>query len=330
VKAPPDRIDEPGLSCALRDRWGLAPARLGHLPVGFGGHHWELADSDGRRWFVTVAELTGGSRGTDAAAEYADLLAAMDTVVALARAGLEFALAPTLTTDGRSLAPLGGEHAIAVFPFIEGADGGFEDEVSATEVATLIDMLARLHGATPLAEGMAPLRRPELAARSVLDAALRELDQPWDGGPYSEPARQLLARHASPLGRALVSFDELVGQAHRNGPPVLTHGEPHGANILRSAGRLYLIDWDTVGLALPERDLWMVTDAGSAEADRYAELTGRGLSTDMMRMYRIRWSLDEIMLSLIEFRGPHGLNADTAMTWEALSEETESLLQVAL
>jgi hypothetical protein len=36
------------------------------------------------------------------------------------------------------------------------------------------------------------------------------------------------------------------------------------------------------------------------------------------------------MLSLIEFRGPHELTADTAMTWEALSEETESLLQVAL
>jgi spectinomycin phosphotransferase len=49
-----------------------------------------------------------------------------------------------------------------------------------------------------------------------------------------------------------------VREAAESGPVVVTHGEPHPGNILRAAGGLYLIDWDTVGLALPERDLWMV------------------------------------------------------------------------
>ena len=96
----------------------------------------------------------------------------------------------------------------------------------------------------------------------------------------------MLTRHASLLGRALASFNELARDAARNGPPVITHGEPHPGNILRSAGRLYLIDWDTVGLALPERDLWDVVDADSRDADRYAELTGRRVSAAAMRMYR--------------------------------------------
>ena len=88
-------------------------------------------------------------------------------------------------------------------------------------------------------------------------------------------------------------------------------------------------NWDTVGLALPERDLWGVTDTDSREADRYAELTGRRVSGAIVRTYRMRWSLDEITLSLSEFRGPHEQNADTELTWAVLAEETENVLQLA-
>jgi spectinomycin phosphotransferase len=196
------------------------------------------------------------------------------------------------------------------------------------DLLALIDMLARLHNATPLARPTAPVRRPELAARPVLEAALGELSQPWNGGPYGEPARQLLTRQASRLGRALARFDELVREAARSGPLVITHGEPGPGNILRSAGRLYLIDWATAGLALPERDLWDVADADSREGERYAELTGRRVGIAVMRMYRMRWSLEEIMLSLSEFRGPHEQNEDTELTWEVLTEETENILQL--
>jgi spectinomycin phosphotransferase len=268
VRTAPDGIDERELSAALEDYWGFAPAWLGYLPVGFGDHHWELTDSAGHRWFVTLAGLTSGWRGTDPAAGYADLRAAMDTVIALAGAGLEFAVAPVPTTGGQALARLGDAHAITVFPYLDGAGEDLGDETPGRERLALIEMLARLHNATPQARRTAPVRRLDLTARPVLEAALGELSQPWNGGPYSEPARQLLARHASHLDRALASFDELAREAARSGPPVLTHGEPH--NILRSAGRLYLIDWDTVGLALPERDLWSVADADSREADRYA------------------------------------------------------------
>ena len=329
MKVAPDGIDERELSFALQDHWGLAPARLGYLPVGFGDHHWDLTDSTGNRWFVTVAGLTGGWRGTDPAAGYADLRAAMDTVIALAVAGLEFVLTPVPTAGGPALAPFGREHAITVFPYIDHAGENVGDEIPARERIALIDMLARLHNATPQAARTAPLRRPDLAARPVLETALGELSKPWNSGPYSEPARQLLARHASLLGRALASFDELAREAARSGPPVVTHGEPHPGNILRSAGRVYLIDWDTVGLALPERDLWDVADANGREADRYAELTGRRVSAAAMRMYRMRWSLDEITLCLSEFRAPHEQNADTELTWAVLAEETENILQLS-
>jgi spectinomycin phosphotransferase len=322
----PDGIDDGQLRRALAEHWGLDPARLGYLPVGFGDHHWELADAAGRRWFVTVAGLAGSWRGTGPAAGYADLRAAMDTVTALAAAGLEFAVAPVPTTGGRALAPLGAEHAITVFPYLDGDVGG---ELSQRDRLALVDLLARLHDATPLAARTAPVRRLGLAARPILEAALGDLGERWNGGPYSEPVRRLLARHAAKIGQALADFDELARQAARSGPPVITHGEPHSGNILRSAGRLFLIDWDTAGLALPERDLWDLAGADGREADRYAELTGRRLSGTAMRVYRMRWSLEEIMLSVREFRGLHECNEDTEMAWEALTEETENILRLA-
>lgn len=329
MKGAPTGIDERELSRVLRDHWGLAPGQLGYLPVGFGAHHWELIDPAGRRWFVTVSGLTRGW-GTVPAAEFADLRDSMDTVIGLAEAGLEFAVPPVPAAGGQALVPLGGEHAVTVFPYIAGAAGDGADKLPAGERIALIDMLARLHDAGPRAALTAPVRRPDLAARPVLEAALAELGRPWDGGPYSEPARDLLARHASHVRRALVIFDQLAREAARSGPAVITHGEPHPGNILRCAGRLYLIDWDTVGLALPERDLWDVADADSPEASRYTDRTGRRLSAAVMRMYRIRWSLDEIMLSLHEFRGPHELNEDSEMAWDALAEEIRNILGMEL
>jgi len=321
MRSEPGHIDRRELARVLDREWGMAAGGLRYLPAGFGDHHWELTGAAGGRWFVTVAALAGGWRGTGAAAGYADLRAAMETVIALGQAGLEFAVAPVPTAGGQALAPLGDRHAVTVFPHIDGAAAEFGDELTAGDRLALAGMLARLHAATPVARRTAPARSPSPASRPALEAALGELGQPWHGGPWSEPARQLLARHARRLGSALARFDELVCAAARSGPAVITHGEPHPGNILRSAGTMRLIDWDTVGLALPERDLWMVAGDDPGAASHYAGLTGRPVSGAAMQMYRLRWSLDEIALAVRDFRAPHEQNEDSELTWETLTEE---------
>lgn len=42
---------------------------------------------------------------------------------------------------------------------------------------------------------------------------------------------------------------------------VVTHGEPHPGNVIRTSHGLRIIDWTTVQMAPPERDLWMLTSA---------------------------------------------------------------------
>jgi spectinomycin phosphotransferase len=321
VKERPGHIGQRELARILHEQWGLAPGRLCYLPVGFGDHHWEITDDAGGRWFITVAGLAGGWRGTSPAAGYADLRASMETVTALRRAGLEFAVAPVPTGGGQALAPLGDGHAVTVFPYIDGGSGDFGDGLPEGDRLALIGILARLHGATPVARRTAPARSPSPASRPALEAALGELGQPWSGGPYSEPARRLLAKHAARLGRALARLDELVRAAASSGPPVITHGEPHPGNIMRSGRGLLLIDWDTTGLALPERDLWLAVGDDARAAGRYAELTGRRVSGAAMDLYRLRWSLDDIALSVRDFRAPHEQNEDTALMWEAIAEQ---------
>ena len=321
MKEQPGHIDQRELARILHERWGLAPGRLCHLPVGFGDHHWELTGDAGGRWFITVAELAGGWRGTGPAAGYADLRASMETVTALRRAGLEFAVAPVPTAGGQALAPLGDGNAVTVFPYVDGASGDFGDGLPGRDQLALIGILARLHGAPPVARRTALARGPSPASRPTLETALGELSESWSGGPYSEPARRLVAQHAARLGRALARLDELARAAAGNGTAVITHGEPHPGNIMRSGGGLLLIDWDTVGLALPERDLWLAASDDARAAGRYTELTGRRVSGAAMDLYRLRWSLDDIALSVRDFRAPHERNEDTALMWDAITEE---------
>ena len=42
----------------------------------------------------------------------------------------------------------------------------------------------------------------------------------------------------------------------------MTHGEPHAGNVMRTDEGRLLVDWDTVALAPPERDLWMLVVGG--------------------------------------------------------------------
>ena len=100
---PPDDIDERELARVLAGGWGLVPAGLRYTAVGFGDHHWELTDSSGTRWFITVAALAGGWRGAGPAEGLADLRAALGTVTALRQAGLDLAVPPVPSRTGEPL-----------------------------------------------------------------------------------------------------------------------------------------------------------------------------------------------------------------------------------
>ncbi|WP_206068372.1 aminoglycoside phosphotransferase family protein [Nonomuraea composti] len=308
----PDDLDEELLRPALT-AWGIEAATLNHAPVGFGDHHWIATGAGGRRWFVTVADARLRS--------YDELGRAMETAAALREeAGLGFVVAPLRAFDGATLRRLDGDrYAMSVFPYEEGTAGEFGDELPDADRGRLIDLLAELHTTPP--PRTTPARPVELPGRAALEQALADTTLPWLGGPYSEPAQDLLASHAGTVRRRLAELDRL---AARPGEPVLTHGEPHAGNVLRDGARLLLIDWDTVGTAAPERDLWL---AARDEEDlaRYTKATGRAVDRDLLALYRLRWALNDVAEFVAWFRAPHGRTADAEQSWDALTGTLQEL-----
>jgi spectinomycin phosphotransferase len=325
-------MNERDLAQALTDGWGLAGWTLEYAPVGAGSYHWTAAGPDPReRRFVTVDDLDDkGWLGHPRPAVLAGLRAAMDAAVTLRRqAGLGFVVAPVPALAGQAVRPLGARHAVTVFPFLPGRPGEWGEPLPASERAELIAMLAALHRADPATVRL-PRIELRLSWRADLETALAEVGRPWDGGPYSEQARALLAGAAGPVRRHLDTLDRSLARVAA-APVVITHGEPHPGNVIRlpadsasaggagpEAGRLALIDWDTVGLAPPERDLWSVATASGDEVRRYTELTGRPVDLAALEFYRQRWTLDDLSCFLRDLRAPHHQTPGIEDAWQNL------------
>jgi spectinomycin phosphotransferase len=311
-------LTEPDLARVLGDGWGLAGWTLQYAPVGAGSYHWTAADAaSGERRFVTVDDLDDkGFLGRTRPAVLAGLRTAMDAAVTLRRAGLGFVAAPEPALTGETVRPLGARHAATVFPFLAGSPGDWGEPLAAPERAELITMLAALHRADPAAIRL-PRAEPRLPWRGDLETALGELGQPWTGGPYAEPARALLAGAAAPVRRQLDRLDRWAAGLAAV-PVVVTHGEPHPGNVIRAAGGLKLIDWDTAGLAPPERDLWLVATESGDELHHYAELAGRPVDTTVMEFYRLRWALDDLSCFVRDLRAPHRRTPGADDNWAGL------------
>jgi spectinomycin phosphotransferase len=106
--------------------------------------------------------------------------------------------------------------------------------------------------------------------------------------------------------RELIAFaDRLLEEmARRNSAWVVTHGEPHAANAMRTPDGYVLIDWDTVALAPAERDLWML----GGDLAVYTEATGHAADEAALSFYRLAWDLGDLAEYVNALRGPH---ADT-------------------
>lgn len=142
----------------------------------------------------------------------------------------------------------------------------------------LAGFMADLHRPAPPEAPGNPFRGVPLGTRSPA------VEQRLDSGlvPRSDRLRQL--------------WDELVGTAQWDGPPVWLHGDPHPANLLvDDAGRLAgVIDFGDLTAGDPATDLaggWLVFDAVGREAFR-AELSRRHAVDDATWQRARGWALN--------------------------------------
>jgi spectinomycin phosphotransferase len=319
LRSLPEDLEVAALIDSLAEGWGFDTKAVEYAAVGGGSYHWIVTDDGGARGFVNVDDLDRKPwLGDTRDGAFDGLRCAFDTAAALHDSGLGFVVAPIPASGGETVHRLTPRYSIALFPFVEGQTGRF-GQYEPTERAAIVRMLAELHDATAAVASLA--RRIDLTppGRIDLEQALNEIDWPWRGGPFSEPAREALARRASEVVELLALADRLsVAVAQRGDDWVVTHGEPHAANVIWADSGHGLVDWDTVALAPPERDLWMLVDDALDVATVYAGATGHELDDNALLLFRLTWDLADIAAFLSVLKAPHRSSGDTKHAYESL------------
>jgi hypothetical protein len=288
--AEPKDFDRAALADALRTHWDIDAKTMRYHAAGFGTHHYVIGDDE---WFVNVDDL---SKGSDPDVFYDQLVHSLRTAVALRGAGLEFVLAPI---DG-TVARLDGGYAVSVYPFVEGWSGDYGEYEDDAERRVVLEMLREIHAATDRLPPDVPRRETfDVRFRDEYYVALASPD--WESGPYADRAQELLAQWAASIDERFARYDDLVRRVRKRATFVITHGEPHAANLLHLPdGSVRLIDWDTAALAPGERDLWQVSGGGDPDA---------------LALYDLQWTLAEIAVYTKTFFDPHDDDANTRESW---------------
>jgi spectinomycin phosphotransferase len=321
VRAPPRDVTTDDVLAAVRDGWGLEIATIEYAPLGAGSYHWLARAADATMRFVTVDDLDSKTwLGDRREPSFDGLRDAFTTATTLREHELEFVIAPLRSLDGEPLRRVDGRHTIAMFPFVDGESGEWGPHDPAL-VPDVIQMIAALHARTPVVEGVARRTGVALPGHEHLERALAERDEPWHGGPLSEQARVAVMGGASQLAELLALADRLASSISHH--EVVTHGEPHAANVIRTANGLALVDWDTVAFAPPERDLWLVTPSLGSATDLYTELTGTPVDQRALDFFRLLWELKDWAEYLNLLRASHHETEDTARACASLTRISE-------
>jgi hypothetical protein len=327
VLTRPQNLSDAMVVGALSSGWEISVASLEYRAVGFGSHHWRVTDTAGVEWFATVDDIDSkllSARDTiDEARER--LRAALATARALRDAGLDFVVAPIPGRAGEIVWRISDRFVLALYPYIDGISrsGAYE---STSERLAVLELIVAVHTVPRHVSRGARIDDFEIQQRDALERALGDLVVPRNDGPYSQPARTLLSRHAGAIGRCLAHYDRLVEEARaQTDRIVLTHGELHVENVMHAAAGRLLIDWDTTSGSLPERDLWMLESGDGSIGAAYAERTGTEVATSMLDLYRLGWDLVEVAIYAAQFRRPHTECADTREAWESLEYSLDRL-----
>ncbi|GAA4689041.1 phosphotransferase [Nocardioides nanhaiensis] len=287
MREPPPGLGEDTVLALVREHWLPDATTAVHLPLGFGAWHWQV-DLGYRPTLVATYDLPTPARPRsvldDAYAATADLAFALDAVVAPLPST---ALTPTVDVPGQP-------GVLSCTPWVHGEPGRYGEPMTDDQAESTARTLARLHRASP------PRRLPTWSTAVPSDLTGRlttslDDDASWRAGPLGTIARRLLAEHRDAVTADVEEHSRLLAEVESTRERwVVTHGEPHRGNQIDTLQRTLLVDWESVRLAPPERDLRWLPDPAAAGAD-----------PAVLRLVELEWRLDEVAQYALRFAGPH-------------------------
>jgi len=245
---------------------------------------------------------------------------------------LPFAVAPVHTRNARIAVDIAEGLLLTVTPFLESMPFGTGPLVDDAERVVVAGLVGELHGqARPR---RLAVWRPRLGRH--LDTGQADLERcltqdVWSGGPWSGPASRLVLDARSVVRAALRRY-VLLGAAvtHNIERWVVTHGEPHTGNLLRTADGPRLLDWSTVALAPRERDLREALGEADGEEPWYSYMESGGrpepLSPDTLELFALQEHLSALCESAVRLSRPHQDSADDRRRFGRLERELGTLV----
>jgi len=319
VLTAPTDLSDGDLEEVIGLAWGVAVTSLEYRPVGFGSHHWVATDDQGLRHFVTVDALSSESRiGDEVSALGLHLRRALEAATDLRALGCSFVVAPITTRAGDPFVQF-SSYSVALYPFIEGRSFSFEESFREADRDQVLGAVLGLHRVP-----IAAIRPPETEGFVVpgldqLDRSMHHDGEEGSNGPHAAVAARLLIDNEAEIERLIARYRALVAQYLSDpAPVVLTHGEIHPGNVMETSKGWVIVDWDTVLLAPPERDLWRLAQGSGSVLRAYGDATGTAPTEWLVDLYGLRWNLAEIASFAAEFRAPHEDTEDSRRALEIL------------
>lgn len=235
-----------------------------------------------REFGISLTSVAPVAGGADAAAtvwravargggEYAVKLSARDTdaglLVAreLAAAGIPGIAAPLTNAAGGPSSSHEGIQ-LSIFDWIAGPRGA-DTEMTIEHWRSFGSLLGRVHATKLPAALESRLPREEFRNPAIAAARSCQIEFRDDSPAFDAMSRSMVAGWlaASESIAALVDRCAKLAAALRDrpAPTAVCHGDAHTINlIIAPDGRPFLLDWDEVSIAPPERDLMFVIDGG--------------------------------------------------------------------
>ncbi|MCP3999093.1 MAG: phosphotransferase, partial [bacterium] len=228
----PDPIGAEAIGSLVASAWGLKPDSVEYAPIGYGSYHWYVS-AGGSRWLVTADAI-----------DERPLAAAYDLAHVLGEQ-FGFVRSPTARNEG-GVALESDDWLITVWPWVAGRSGSFGEQQTPGDVAAIADCLRQLHDYAEVPEVSELVEEWDIPGRPMLLDVLGREAGNVSVGPYAVEMAERIDVNRSRLQAMLARFDGLVAKVRNEAEPVVTHGEPHVANVVHTEAGPVLIDWDTV------------------------------------------------------------------------------------
>ena len=288
MKFRPKDLDHEDLTLFISLTYGLSVVNIEFLPKG--------EDS----WCYRVVTATDSFLlQLRRIAEDTALCKFVEHVRMLHDSGFKSAVVPVETLDGCPLAQY-GSYCVLLYPFIGNGNSLYDKMQSSTSLEEIpldkvVEIIAELHS-TKLSIPTRDIFENPFESR--IGNNLRAINSNSESGRIRSMLQELIreniddildtARYTSLLGRILAKDQDDF---------VLTHGDPNLANFIPGDDdRIYLVDWSSISMGAPERDLSSYIDLDWPMFwNVYKSLTGRNRCLlQRFKFYSYLWILQEI------------------------------------